>query len=259
LEDNKLTVPTETLFQASEFAQRAGVTVRTLHHYDRLGLLKPTRYTEAGYRLYSGADFARLQQIVTLKFIGLSLKQIKEILNRKSFDLAGALSVQRQVITQKRQQLDLAIKAIEKAEKSIAGRSGPDWQAFQEIIEVISMENNMEWTKKYYSEEASADIAKRAATISPEVIEQSQRDWAALIKEVEAVMANGETPTGEKAQALAQRWATLVRGFTGGNPEIQSGLNKMYADRANWPATFPKYFSDEVQAFMCEAMAAGKK
>ena len=72
----------ESMYQANEFASVAGVTVRTLHHYDRIGLLKPSGYTSAGFRLYRKEDLVRLQQIVTLKFIGFSLRQIKELLNR---------------------------------------------------------------------------------------------------------------------------------------------------------------------------------
>ena len=68
---------TNRFYKAAEFAQLAGVTVRTLHHYDRLGLLKPTGHTAKGHRLYGERDFARLQQIVTLKFIGFPLKQIE--------------------------------------------------------------------------------------------------------------------------------------------------------------------------------------
>jgi len=75
-------------FKAIEFAKLAGVTVRTLHHYDRIGLLKPSGYTDAGYRLYRQEDLIRLQQIVTLKFIGFSLPQIKNLLNSNSFDLS---------------------------------------------------------------------------------------------------------------------------------------------------------------------------
>ena len=67
------------MYRVSDFAEKAGVTVRTLHHYDRLGLLKPSGRTEAGYRLYGERDFGRLQQIVTLKFIALPLRQIKRI------------------------------------------------------------------------------------------------------------------------------------------------------------------------------------
>jgi DNA-binding transcriptional MerR regulator len=245
----------ESLFQARDFARLSGVTVRTLHHYDRLGLLKPSRYTQAGYRLYSERDLVRLQQIVTLKYIGLPLKQIEELLNRKSFDLARALRVQREALAQKREQLELALKAIAKAETAMARTGEPDWETFKKIIEVINMQNNMEWTKQYYSDEAQEEILKRKATVPPEVIEQAQREWPDLIKQVEEAIAAGEKPEGAQAQALADRWLTLIQGFTGGNKEIQAGLNKMYADRANWPATFPRLFSEEVQEFMWQAIA----
>jgi DNA-binding transcriptional MerR regulator len=249
----------DPLYQANEFADVAGVSVRTLHHYDRIGLLKPSGYTRAGYRLYRKQDLIRLQQIVTLKFIGFPLKQIKDLLNRNSFDLVTALTQQREIIVEKRGQLDQAIKAIEKAQSLLSINDEPDWDAFKNIIEVINMQNNMEWTKKYYSEEAAKEVADRAATIPEEVIEQGQRDWATLIREVEAAVAEGLDPSSTKAGALAQRWGDLIKGFTGGSPEIQAGLNKMYADQSNWPATFPKPYSDEAGAFMCAAMAALKE
>jgi len=243
-------------YQAIEFAQLAGVTVRTLHHYDRIGLLKPSGYTNAGYRLYGKGDLVRLQQIVTLKFIGFSLTQIKNLLNSNFFDLQVALNQQKAIIGEKRQQLGLAIKAIEKAQDLLAINAEPDWEAFKQIIEVINMQNNMDWTKEYYSEEAKQKIAERAATISPEAIEQGQRDWATLIREVENAVKEGVDPKSEQAASLAVRWSHLIRAFTGGNSEIQAGLNKMYADQANWPANFPKPYSDAAGNFIHEAMAA---
>src|SRR5215210_6704698 len=121
------------LYQASEFAELTGVTVRTLHHYDRLGLLKPTGRTAAGYRLYGERDFARLQQVLTLKFIGLPLKEIKELLDRKTLDLAGVLSLQREILEAKRRQVELALRAVERAEAATTKSGGPDWEAFRKI------------------------------------------------------------------------------------------------------------------------------
>src|SRR5215212_4431999 len=132
----------KTMFLAQEFAERSGVTVRTLHHYDRLGLLRPSRRTRAGYRLYGERDFARLQQIVTLKFIGLSLKQIKDVLDRDSFDLSTALRLQREILGERRRHREMAIVAIEKAERLLASRAEPDWETFAKIIEVINMQND---------------------------------------------------------------------------------------------------------------------
>ena len=94
------------MYRVSDFAEKAGVTVRTLHHYDRLGLLKPSGRTGAGYRLYGERDLARLQQIVTLKFIGLPLRQIKDLLDRSDLDLAATLRLQRRMLLEKRQQVE---------------------------------------------------------------------------------------------------------------------------------------------------------
>ena len=250
----------ERLFQAHEFAQRAGVTVRTLHHYDRLGLLKPARRTTAGYRLYGARDFARLQQIVTLKFIGLPLKEIKQLLDGREFELTTTLQLQRDVLTEQRQRIDRALAAINRAEWLLTAHGAPDWEAFKRIVEVITMsEMDWSWTQKYYSEEAQRKIEERKNSISPEVIEQGQRDWAVLISEVQEAVRAGVDPASERAQGLAARWSELLKGFTGGDPEIQQGLNKMYADKSNWPAAFPRPFGDDVQAFIMQAMAARKK
>src|SRR5690349_9788488 len=92
-----------------EFAERAGVTVRALHHYDRLGLLRPKR-ASSGYRLYSPEDLERLEQIIALKFLGIPLSQIKGLLGRGSRDLAAAFRRQRAALEEKRRLLDKAIQ-----------------------------------------------------------------------------------------------------------------------------------------------------
>ncbi len=243
------------LYKAHEFAELAGVTVRTLHHYDRLGLLAPSGRTKAGYRLYGDRDLVRLEQILALKFIGFPLQEIRRLLKRDAKDLAAALRRQRSMILEKRRLLDLAVEAIQRAEKAVASGELKDWGAIQKIIEVIHMQDNMEWIKKYYSEQALEAIAARQ--VPTETIEQGQRDWADLIKEVEAAV--GEDPASPGVQALASRWRKLIQAFTGGNPEVQAGLNKLYADRSNWPATMKKPCSDAASALMCQAMALSKQ
>jgi hypothetical protein len=113
------------------------------------------------------------------------------------------------------------------------------------------MHKNMEWVKKYYSDEQLADLAKRDV---PEARSQAENDWARLIADVEASLA--EDPAGERGQALVVRWTDLIQAFTGGDPGIRSGLRKLYGDRANWPMTFEKPYSDEVGAFIARAVAA---
>ena len=264
------------LYQARQFAVRARVTVRALHHYDRLGLLKPTGRTSAGYRLYAESDLMRLQQIVTLKFIGFPLRQIRDLLNRKAFDLPVMLRLQRQIIEEKRNRLDLAIQAIERAEQTVSLRhkeptstgsrrrardpdSKDDLEAFRKIIEVINMQQNTEWMKNYYSEAALADLAERGKQWTPEMLRQVEQDWATLIREVEAANAAGESPASDHAQALAARWQKLLAGFTGGNPEVQAGLKRLYSDQQSSPSSFKKPFSDEACAFIGKAMEARRR
>ena len=246
------------MYRVSDFAEKAGITVRTLHHYDRLGLLKPSSRTEAGYRLYGERDFVRLQQIVTLKFIGLPLKQIKDLLDRRDLDLKSTLHLQRRMLMEKRLQVEAAIQAIEEAERSLKSGIEPDLAALKKIIEVMERQNNMEWAKKYYTEDAQAKIAERAKTWTPEMQAKVEQDWKSLIGDVETAIASKIDPADAKAQSLAKRWSELVRGFSGGDAGIQQGLNKLYADQGNWPSTFTKPFSDEVWEYIKKAMAAHK-
>jgi MerR family transcriptional regulator, thiopeptide resistance regulator len=249
----------KNLWQPREFARLAKVTVRTLHYYDRIGLLKPKHFDRNGFRLYGEAEFARLQQIATLKFIGFSLNQIREILGQREFDLAGTLRLQKQIIEAQRQRLNLALEAIGRAERAFADSGATDWESFNKIIEVINMQQNMDWTKKYYSENAQARIEERKNLWSPELQERVSRDWAELTADIEQAMADGVSPSDERAQKLAARWRGLIEEFTGGDPEIQQGLNRMYADEKNWPEVeWKKPYSDEAQNFIVEAMKCSR-
>jgi DNA-binding transcriptional MerR regulator len=249
----------ERWYRASEFAQLTGVTVRALHHYDRSGLLKPSGRTASGHRLYGERDFARLQQVVTLKFLGFSLNQIKEILDRSGFELAEAIRFQLKLLVEKRHQLDLAVEALERVEGILSAGKEPDWESFAKIVEVVSMQNKMEWAQQYYSSEAREAIAERMKIWTPELQAEVDQQWAALIKDVETAISESVDPASARGQALGTRSRELVAGFTGGNPAIAEGLNKLYADQANWPSDFKKPYSDEVSAFFRAAMAASQK
>ena len=237
-------------YQVHDFAKRAGVTVRALHHYDRLGLLKPSGRTEAGYRLYTDRDFVRLEQIVALKFIGFPLSKIRELLDRKGLDLAETLGEQRRIIGAKRDHLDRAVQAIERAEQAVATGKPSDWEPFRKIIEVIQMQTRKDWMKKYYTEEQLADLKERW---SPEVQAESELGWAALARDTEAAIARGEDPVSEVGRNLAFRRQELQRQFTGGDPEMEKSLQKLYADQNNWPQSFKKPLSDAVDNFLRRA------
>jgi len=133
------------------------------------------------------------------------------------------------------------------------------WGLFIKIVKEIEMADS-DWTAKYYSDDAKPAVETRRPLWSPELQERVSRGWAELIADVEAAVARNEDPASDRALALAGRWRTLIAGFTGGNPEIQRGLNQMWADRANWPEGAAKNFHmpAAVPRFIAEVMQGGR-
>jgi DNA-binding transcriptional MerR regulator len=236
-----------------QFAERAGVSVRALHHYDRLGLLRPAR-SQSGYRVYREQDLSRLEQIVTLRFLGLPLREVPGLLDRTE-NLAGAPRRQRRALEEKRQELTKAIDAIGEAERLLAAGRKPGPELYQTIIEVITMQDNKNWTEQYYTDSAGEKVEARRHLWSPELQARVEREWADLARDVEANL--NADPTGPVAQELVSRYRKLIEGFTGGDPEIQAGLNQMWADRENWPQKFEGPWDNPAfQKFIQRAMTA---
>lgn len=246
-------------YQVREFAALAGVTVRALHHYDRLDLLKPRR-TSAGYRLYQDRDLERLEQIVALKFLGLDLKQIKTLLTRDAPDLADALRRQRRVLEEKRLLLDSAIAAIREAELAAAPGKRVDSALLKKIIAVIEKQGAADWMLQYcQDQETKIKMKARGRLWSPQLQARAEKQWADLIRDVEAAL--GKNPAGAAAQALAARWTRLLEAFTGGDPQIAASVKALYADRENWPADFHGKvmpLRQQVCDFIAKAQAARK-
>ena len=240
-------------YQVHQFAELAGVTVKALHHYDRLGLLKPKR-TDAGYRLYTLVDLERLEQIVALKFLGLPLKQIKAVLDRGAVELAVALHMQRKALEDKQRQLGRAIQAIVEAERSIESGNPADPLILKKIIEVIEMQDGVELMKKYYSDEAWAKYKK--------FYEQGpSQEWQALYREVAAAL--DEDPAGGKAEKLTDKWVELLRKETNYDPEAVASNVRAWTDFNNWPPSIRHRMAafqlDKIHPFLQKAVMAKQK
>ena len=166
-------------YRVQEFAAFTGVTVKALHHYDRLGLLKPQR-TTAGYRIYAERDMERLEQIVALKFLGLPLKQIKVVLERAALELPEALHMQRGALAEKQELLARAMSAIMAVEKTMENGKAADPAILKRLIEVIGMQNDIDAMKQYYSEEAWVKVRQRFTEDPPQ-------EWIEMYREVEEI------------------------------------------------------------------------
>ena len=227
-----------------QFADLAGVTVRTLRHYDRLGLLSPLHRTHSGYRLYRIEDLAQLERILVLRYLGLSLRQIADLLgetarpgqdpSRAQPALAETLAAQVSVLRERREGISRVLRAVESAQKAI-GTGTHDWTLFQSILKEINMQEKTDWTQQYYSPEAKAAI-DGGPQWTPELQASTTAHWNTLFADVESAMASRLDPSSPAAKALADRWMKLVSAFTQANPAVLAGLNKLYADKENWPA-----------------------
>jgi DNA-binding transcriptional MerR regulator len=237
-----------TQYSIGQFAAAACVSLRTLRYYDRVGLLSPASRTPAGYRVYTQGDMMALQQILALKFLGFSLTEIRTCMRRDPGQIGTILARQRAMMRERRKQLDTIISAIEQAE-TLVESNRCDWQAIVRVIQVIQMEQQHDWAKKYfsddslqkmeelsqssYSDEARQKLAQREWTETDQ--EQASARWAHVAAESKRLAAIGADPAGEEAQALAKLKSDLLFEFTQGDPEIIEGLGRFWQNHNSLP------------------------
>ena len=216
-----------TSWKVGELARLTGVSVRTLHHYDAVGLLCPSRRSDAGYRLYEREDIVRLGQIKSLRHMGFSLEEVRDCLSRADFSPQQIVHLH---LAKVKEQIELQQKLaarLEAVEAQMKHRKTVSTQEFIRITEAITM------TEKYFTPEQKAELDERAKTIGQERIKEVEAEWPRLMAEVREAMERGNAPTSETSQALARRWNGLVEEFTGGNPDILGSLNTMYQNESN--------------------------
>lgn len=214
-------------WKVGDLAKRTGVSVRTLHHYDDIGLLSPSHRSESSYRLYTGSDVQRLQQILSLRTLGFSLDEIKEFLSRPDVTPDRVLQLQIQHLKERigmQQRLCRRLEMI--AERWRADETVPT-EEFLQIIEDTRM------YEKYYTPEQMEELKARRESIGDERIRQVEGEWPELMAQIRAEMDRGTDPADERVQQLARRWMGLVQEFTGGNPGIEKSVGRVWQEEQN--------------------------
>lgn len=133
------------IYTTGEFARKAGVSVRTVRYYDKQGILKPSHVSESGYRLYTDGDFARLQKILTLKYLGFSLEEIQEIsMNDSDQDFVRrSLELQLDLVRKKIESLHTVEASLNEASRMIGRTREVDWRTILHLIHLVSMEKSL--------------------------------------------------------------------------------------------------------------------
>jgi DNA-binding transcriptional MerR regulator len=200
--------------KVGDLASQTGVSVRTLHYYDEIGLLSPSQRTQTGYRLYTEDDIIRLQQIVSLRQIGFSLEQIRECLEQSQFSPHHVVQL---YLSRLKEQMELQQQLYQRLAAIAAHLQSAQTISIQEFIQLIEVTMMI---GKYYTPQQQDYLKERREMLGLERIRQVEAEWQELIAQARSAMQNGIGPTSEAVQELARRSQALIQEFTGGDAGI---------------------------------------
>ena len=202
------------MLKVGELAQRSGLTVRTLHHYDAIGLLTPSGRSESGYRLYSPADVQRLHGIQALRHMGLPLAHIGELLQDVGLDAKRVLAQQLHALDVQIQQATELRGRLALMHDGLVAGAQPDMGNWLETLALMSTYG------KYFSAAELKRIFERWPLVAHE--------WIALTEQVHAAMQRGLPPDADEVQRLANRWMVLMLEWMEGDMDLMDRWGHMY-------------------------------
>ncbi|GKV54987.1 MerR family transcriptional regulator [Sporosarcina sp. NCCP-2222] len=232
--------------KVKEVAELSGVSVRTLHHYDDIGLLVPEDMTDAGYRLYSDDNVATLQQILFFRELGFPLKKIKELLDRPSFDRLEAFELQREMLVAKRGQLDAMIATID---KTLRAEKGEIKMTNEEKFRGFDFKTNPyeQEARDRWGDDAVNQANERIAGAEDELQDRMNRIYTKLA-ELRTV-----DPASQEAQEAIGEWFHFLNRMGHYSPEAFAGLGEMYVADERFTKNIDR-FGTGLAIFMRDAM-----
>jgi len=237
-------------FSVNQLAKLAGVSVRTLHHYDEIGLLKPGTRTESNYRYYGEAELLRLQQILFYKELDIPLAKIGEILDDSSFDTEEALRAHKKELVKRKNRTVELLKTIDKTLihlKNKKMKAEDMYRGFsKEQAEAYEKEAKNKWGNKIVEESK-----KRVKNMGKEGLANLLTEGEEISKELSLLMHLN--PDDKKVQQLTQRHYKLIDEFYSVTPQIYRGLADLYVDDERFRKNYDKH-KKGLAAFLREAM-----
>lgn len=242
---------TRSMLTVKQLSKLAGVTPRTLHHYDEIGLLKPSRVGQNGYRYYGEESTLRLQQILFYRELGLPLDDIKKIIGRRDFDVMSALRSHREALQKQVVRLNRLIHTVDITINHLKGQTIMSDKAFFEGFSEEEQERHAAEAEELYgAENVRASMNKWKAYSAEEkkrIMEEGSKNYTDMI----AVMPKG--PGSTEAQAIVERWRQHMDYFWTPSLDQLLALANGYNDDPRFKATFDK-MHPELAGFMREAV-----
>jgi len=233
--------------QIKQFAEFAGVSVRTLHYYDEIGLLKPAFIEEKnGYRFYDEKSLLRIQQILFYRELGFSLKNIEEILSSPGYDKTAALKEQKHLLTLKKERLERLILAVDGAMKGENIMAAFDNSEFEKY--------RAEAQEKWGKTNAFKEHAEKTKNYTRQKWDELADGMDQIMADFAACMQNGQTPDCDAAQDLVKRLQQhITKNYYLCTNEILAGLGQMYVADERFKNNIDKH-ADGTAAFICRAI-----
>lgn len=215
--------------RVGEVARIAGITVRTLHHYESLGLLPPADRSESSHRVYGSDGLLRLSAGLALRRLGLGQKNVRQIVrtDARGHVLMDGFDEHLHATRERVRRSEELAQRLEQLVGVLRRRQNPDLGDIVSTLEAMTMAE-----KNPFSEEQQERPARLAEALGPDGMAAAEREWPELITAVRAHMEAGTDPQNPDVRRLAARWRELVRGFTGGDADIAVTLQSRHADPA---------------------------
>ena len=241
-------------YTVGELAKQTGVTIRTLHHYDELGLVSPSARSPAGYRLYDDGDVLRLQQVLFYRELGFPLDEIAAVLDDPGFDRAAALRDQRRELAARQARVERMIAAIDRALVSLA--RGAPLEDLPSLFDGFAPET--------YADEAAAtwghtpefaESARRTKTYGKAEWDAIKREGDLVYRALAALMQAGAAADDARVQAEVEAHrAHITRWFYPCSRELHRGLGELYVNDPRFTANIDR-IAPGLARFLCEAFA----
>ncbi len=231
-----------------DFAELCSVSVRTLHYYDEIELLKPSFTDEwTGYRYYNEESLMRMQEIMFYRELDFSLKSIKEILSSPDYDKREALKEQKKLLIMKKDRLERLISSIDSAEKGIVNMKAFDNSEFEKYKD--------EAKERWGSTEAFKEYKKKTKNCTKGDFETLGDGMDEIMNEFSLCMKKNYVPESEQAQALVKKLQKYITAnFYTCTKEILSGLGQMYIYDERFRNNIDRH-GDGTAQFISEAVA----
>lgn len=223
------------LLNVGDLAKTMNVTVRTLQFYDKQGLLRPSAKSEGGRRLYTKKDMVKLHQILSLKYLGFSLEEIKQKLLPldKPEDVAQILSKQKLIIEEQLKELAIVKNAIESLEAEVLQMRTVNFDKYADIVSLLRLNNKNYWIVKLFDDNMMTHIRDRFADDPQKGIMIHQK-YHVMLDTTIKLQQQGVSPESKEGMDIAAQWWDMITDFTGGDLKLLPELMKFNENKQGW-------------------------